>query len=140
MEFTSSSTNRKQSTTIINMTFQDIYNNEKEKAGGSKPTAFLNRIAVASICSVDAVYQWATGWRSPSRAAAELVSRELGIPAAELFPKSERIKRTAGAVVLVFGIILAIGTADGSSYELGMRFAGIGMTAAGGFIGKFFKQ
>lgn len=72
------------------MTFTEIYQNEKQKAGGSKPTAFLNRVAVAAICSVEAVYQWATGWRNPSAAAAELVSRELGIPASELFPNSKK--------------------------------------------------
>lgn len=72
------------------MTFAEIYIEEKAKAGGSKPTAFLNRVAVAAICSVEAVYQWATGWRNPSAAAAELVSRELGIPASELFPNQKR--------------------------------------------------
>ena len=72
------------------MTFAEIYIEEKAKAGGSKPTAFLNRVAVAAICSVEAVYQWATGWRNPSAAAAELVSRELGTPAEELFPRLKK--------------------------------------------------
>ena len=69
------------------MTFQTIYNEEKAKAGGRKPAAFLERIAEATFSTVDAVYQWATGWRNPNRAAAELASRELGVPASELFPE-----------------------------------------------------
>lgn len=67
------------------MNFQEIYNQEKAKAGG-RPMEWLQRIAVAAIVSTDTVYSWATGWRKPNKAAAELVSRELGVPTAELFP------------------------------------------------------
>ena len=72
------------------MTFTEIYNTEKAKAGGSRPTEWLKAMAVAAIVSTDAVYSWATGWRRPSKAAAFLVARELGIPAEELFPKKTR--------------------------------------------------
>ena len=124
------------------MTFQEIYQQEKEKDGGSKPTAFLNRIAVATVSSVDAVYQWALGWRNPSAGAAELASRELGIPAEELFPNSRvsKVRRALGVAVLFAGLVLAVCTADGSSREIGLRFCGIGLTAAGGFIGKLFSK
>ena len=124
------------------MTFQEIYQQEKEKDGGSKPTAFLNRIAVATVSSVDAVYQWALGFRNPSTGAAELASRELGIPAEELFPNSRvsKVRRALGVAVIFAGLILAVCTADGSDCEIGLRFCGIGLTAAGGFIGKLFSK
>lgn len=124
------------------MTFQELYQQEKEKEGGAKPTAFLNRIAVATVSSVDAVYQWALGWRNPSAGAAELASRELGIPAEELFPNSRvsKVRRALGVAVLFAGLVLAVCTADGSSCEIGLRFCGIGLTAAGGFIGKLFSK
>lgn len=57
------------------------------KKAGEMPREWLQRVAVAAIVSTDTVYGWATGWRNPSRAAAELASRELGISAEELFPK-----------------------------------------------------
>lgn len=124
------------------MTFQEIYQEEKKKCGGAKPTEFLNRIAVATMSSVDAVYQWALGWRNPSAGAAELASRELGIPAEELFPNSRvsKVRRALGVAVLFIGLVLAVCTADGSDCEIGLRFAGVGMTAVGGFIGKLFSK
>ena len=73
------------------MTFAEIYLNEKAANGGRKPDAFLARIAQATKTSVSAVYQWATGWRNPSAAAAELASRELGVPAEELFNTKRQI-------------------------------------------------
>ena len=75
------------------MTFQEIYIQQKEANGGRKPSSWLLRIAHASCCTVDAVYQWATGWRNPSKAAAELTSRELGIPADELFRNLKQDKQ-----------------------------------------------
>jgi hypothetical protein len=42
------------------MTFQQLYNIEKAKAGG-RPSEFLQRVAVAAIVSTDTVYQWALG-------------------------------------------------------------------------------
>lgn len=68
------------------MNFEQLYKLELEKNGGSRPIEWLQRVALAAIVSTDTVYSWATGWRKPNKAAAELVSRELGIPAAELFP------------------------------------------------------
>lgn len=68
------------------MDFEQFYKIELEKNGGSRPIEWLKRVAVAAIVSTDTVYSWATGWRKPNKAAAELVSRELGIPSAELFP------------------------------------------------------
>lgn len=124
------------------MTFQELYNREKEAVGGAMPTAFIQRIAVATVCSFNAVYQWAIGTRNPSKSAAELASRELGIPAEELFPNSgvANARKAIGAAVLVAGLILAVCTMDGSAYEIPARFAGVGMVAAGGFIAKLFKQ
>ena len=73
------------------MTFTELYNVEKAKAGGNRPNEWLQRIALAAIVSTETVYSWATGWRSPNKAAAELVSRELGIPALDLFPRKEKV-------------------------------------------------
>lgn len=47
---------------------------------------WLQRVAVAAIVSVDAVYSWATGWRNPNKAAAKMVADELGTTVEELFP------------------------------------------------------
>lgn len=123
------------------MNFQELYQQEKEKAGGERPVAFLQRIAVATVSSVDAVYQWALGWRNPNGSAAELASRELGIPAEELFPNSRtsKVRQGVGAAVLIAGLVLAVCTGDGCAYEIPARFAGVGMVAAGGFIAKIFK-
>lgn len=71
------------------MTFTELYQEELKKANGM-PMEWMQRVAVAAIVSTDTVYSWATGWRNPSRAAAELASRELGIPADELFPKKSK--------------------------------------------------
>lgn len=120
------------------MTFQEYYIKEKEAVGGSMPTAFLQRIATAAIVSTDTAYQWATGWRNPSNAAAELVSRELGIPVDELFPNRKR--KAVAAVMVVAGLLLAVCTMDGSAYEIPVRFAGVGLVAAGGFVGNLFKK
>lgn len=68
------------------MTFCEIYNQEKEKAG-ARPMEFLRRVAVAAIVSIDTAYQWGVGLRIPSNSAAALVASELGIDAAELFPR-----------------------------------------------------
>lgn len=120
------------------MTFQEYYIKEKEAVGGSMPTAFLQRIATAAIVSTDTAYQWATGWRNPSNAAAELVSRELGIPVDELFPNRKR--KAVAAVMVVAGLLLAVCTMDGSAYEIPVRFAGVGLVAAGGFVGNLFRK
>ena len=124
------------------MTFQEYYIKEKEAVGGSMPTAFLQRIATAAIVSTDTAYQWATGWRNPSNAAAELVSRELGIPVDELFPNSRtsKVRKSLGAAMLIAGLVLAVCTMDGSAYEIPVRFAGVGLVAAGGFVGNLFKK
>lgn len=68
------------------MTFCEIYNQEKEKAG-ARPMEFLKRVAFAAYVTVDTAYQWGVGMRSPSKAAAFLVANELGIDAGTLFPK-----------------------------------------------------
>lgn len=124
------------------MNFQELYQQEKEKCGGAKPTAFLHRVAVATVSSVDAVYNWALGLRNPSSSAAELASRELGIPAEELFPNSRtsKVRKSLGASMLIAGILLAVCTMDGSAYEIPVRFAGVGLVAAGGFVGNLFKK
>jgi hypothetical protein len=67
------------------MTFQQLYNIEKAKAGG-RPSEFLQRVAVAAIVSTDTVYQWALGWRNPGRAAAKMAADELGMEVETLFP------------------------------------------------------
>lgn len=75
------------------MTFAELYKQEKNKANGARPMEFLERVAVAAIVSVEAVYSWATGWRNPNKAAAEMVARELGIPSAELFPNLKKARQ-----------------------------------------------
>lgn len=72
------------------MTFQRIYELEKMKTAGSRPQAFLERVAVAAIVSTDTVYQWALGWRQPNKAAAKLVADLLGTTAEELFPNNQK--------------------------------------------------
>lgn len=118
------------------MTFQEIYTNEKEKAGGSMPTAFLAEIAEAAMVSSNTAYQWATGWRNPSKAAAHLVANHLGIPADELFPRD--VRSMAGAVMLIAGLLLAVCTMDGSSFEIPVRLAGVGMVGTGAWLRRLF--
>lgn len=68
------------------MTFQQLYELEKNKCGGSRPQDWLQRVAVAAIVSTDTVYQWALGWRNPNKAAAKMAADELGMDMDELFP------------------------------------------------------
>ena len=68
------------------MTFQQLYELEKNKCGGSRPQEWLQRVAVAAIVSVDTVYQWALGWRNPNKAAAKMAADELGMDVETLFP------------------------------------------------------
>jgi hypothetical protein len=75
------------------MTFQQLYEMEKAKNGGSRPLEFLQRVAVAAIVSTDAVYSWATGWRNPNKAAAKLVADELGMDVETLFPNTSKTAR-----------------------------------------------
>lgn len=75
------------------MTFQQLYEMEKAKNGGSLPLEFLQRVAVAAIVSTDAVYSWATGWRNPNKAAAKLVADELGMDVETLFPNTSKTAR-----------------------------------------------
>ncbi len=69
------------------MTFEEIYEKEKEKAGGSRPIEWMQGVAVAAIVSTETVYHWGLGWRTPSKSAACLVAKHLDIPAEQLFPK-----------------------------------------------------
>ena len=75
------------------MTFQQLYEMEKAKTGGSRPLEFLQRVAVAAIVSTEAVYSWATGWRNPNKAAAKLVADELGMDVETLFPNTSKTAR-----------------------------------------------
>ena len=75
------------------MTFQQLYEMEKAKNGGSRPLEFLQRVAVAAIVSTEAVYSWATGWRNPNKAAAKLVADELGMDVETLFPNTSKTAR-----------------------------------------------
>lgn len=118
------------------MTFKEIYNQEKEKAGGSMPIAFIAEISVAALVSCDTVYQWATGHRNPSRAAAHLVANHLGIPADELFPRDTRA--AVGAAMLIAGLLLAVCTMDGSAWEVPVRMAGVGMVGTGAWLRRLF--
>lgn len=118
------------------MTFKEIYNQEKQKEGGSMPTAFIAAVAEAAMVSNDTVYQWATGWRNPSRAAAHLVSNHLGIPSDELFPRDTRA--AVGAAVIIAGLVLAVCTADGSAWEIPARLAGVGMVGTGAWMRRLF--
>lgn len=75
------------------MTFQQLYEAEKMKNGGSRPLEFLQRVAVAAIVSTDTVYSWATGWRNPNKASAKLVADELGMDVDQLFPNTTKTAR-----------------------------------------------
>ena len=68
------------------MNFQQLYEAEKMKCGGSRPQEWLQRVAVAAIVSTDTVYQWALGWRNPNKAAAKMAADELGMDVETLFP------------------------------------------------------
>lgn len=72
------------------MTFKQIYELERMKTAGARPMEFLERMAVAAIVSIEAVYQWGMGWRNPNKAAAKLVADELGTTAEELFPNNQK--------------------------------------------------
>lgn len=75
------------------MNFQQLYESEKMKCGGSRPQEWLHRVAVASIVSVDTVYQWALGWRNPNKAAAKMAADELGMDVETLFPQLSKTSR-----------------------------------------------
>lgn len=63
------------------------------EAGGNRPLAWMQEVAVAAVISTDSIYQYGMGFRHPSGAVATLIAQYLGIPAAELFPKSKIAKQ-----------------------------------------------
>ena len=75
------------------MTFQQLYEVEKMKCGGSRPQEWLQRVAVAAIVSTDTVYQLALGWRNPNKAAAKMAADELGMDVETLFPQLTKTSR-----------------------------------------------
>lgn len=44
-------------------------------------------------------------------------------------------KQTIGAIIAIVGLFLAVCTTDGCKYEIGMRFAGVALTAIWAFLG-----
>lgn len=52
-------------------------------------TAWLQRVAKAAKVSVFTVRMWVSGRQVPQAGIQELVAKELGVPASELFPQKE---------------------------------------------------
>lgn len=50
----------------------------------------------------------------------------------------KRFKKNIGLVLTILGMFLAIGTADGSNYEIILRLAGVVMFAVGGYMSEAF--
>lgn len=53
--------------------------------------AFIQKIATITKRSESAVRCWVAGVYQPDALAQEVIERELGIPASELFPKEDKI-------------------------------------------------
>lgn len=75
------------------MTFQQLYQIEKEANGGKRPIVWLQGVAVNAIVSTETAYQWGVGHRTPQKAAAKMVADFLGIPAEELFPNTKTARQ-----------------------------------------------
>ncbi|MBR6775932.1 MAG: hypothetical protein IKM23_09540 [Bacteroidales bacterium] len=50
----------------------------------------------------------------------------------------KRFKKNIGLVLTILGMFLAIGTADGSNYEILLRLGGVVMFAVGGYMSEAF--
>ncbi len=50
----------------------------------------------------------------------------------------KRFKKNIGQAMTVLGLFLAIGTADGSNYEIILRLTGVVMFAVGGYMSEAF--
>lgn len=75
------------------MTFQQMYENEKMKTNGARPLEWLQGVAVAAIVSVETVYQWGVGCRTPQRAAAKMAADYLGTDPETLFPNLKKTQQ-----------------------------------------------
>lgn len=49
-----------------------------------------------------------------------------------------RLKKTIGTAVLCIGLFLAVCTADGSKYEIGLRLAGVASFAVGAGLAEVY--
>lgn len=50
----------------------------------------------------------------------------------------KKFKKNIGMVMVVMGLFLAIATADGSNYEILLRFAGVVMLALGAYLSEAY--
>lgn len=50
----------------------------------------------------------------------------------------KRFKKNIGLVLTILGMFLAIGTADGSNYEIVLRLTGVVMFALGAYMAEAF--
>lgn len=50
----------------------------------------------------------------------------------------KKVKKTIGSALMISGMILAVCTADGSKYEIGLRLAGVAMLAIGAWLAKAY--
>lgn len=66
------------------MTFTDYVNNFRDERA-----ELVKRIMNITLSSASAVSRWVNGESVPSKIRREIISRELGIPEEELFPKKE---------------------------------------------------
>lgn len=67
-----------------NLSFRGIYDSMDRRS-------FVRRIATVTKRSEAAVYNWISGKYRPDALAQEVIEKELGIPASELFPKEEKV-------------------------------------------------
>lgn len=74
------------------MTFTEHY---AERCGlnGERPMEWLQEIADATGMSVDAVYQWGIGCRTPNPAAQRIIAEGLGESLETLFPNKKKTRQ-----------------------------------------------
>lgn len=74
------------------MTFTEHYAS-RCGAKGERPMEWLQEIADATGMSVDAVYQWGIGCRTPNPAAQRIIAECLGERIEELFPNTKKTRQ-----------------------------------------------
>ena len=78
-----------------NLSFREIYDSIREiyfSMDNTPPKkAFIQKIATITKRSESAVRCWVAGVYQPDALAQEVIERELGIPASELFPKEDKV-------------------------------------------------
>ena len=65
--------------------FKEIYDNLPPRAGKAPKTVFVERMMEITKSSKTTVYGWIYGTYKPDALAQDIISKELGVPANELF-------------------------------------------------------